>query len=105
MSRKGAIRRIGKYFESDGFFDDLARRVAIHTQSQEPDRRPELYRYLSDEMQPYLEPLGFAEKLRVWIAPAPRAGPSRELRGQAPHPAKPGGTFSYGMTGWSKYFC
>ncbi len=41
MSRNGAIRRIGNYFESDGFFDDLARRVAIHTESQEPDRRPE----------------------------------------------------------------
>ncbi len=52
MSCEGAIRRIGEYFERAGFFDDLARRVAIHTESQEPDQRPELYRYLSDEMQP-----------------------------------------------------
>ena len=73
MSREGAIRRIGAYFESDGFFDDLARRVAIHTESQEPDRRPELYRYLSDEMQPYLEPLGFA--CEIHENPVERGGP------------------------------
>ncbi|MCH8926653.1 MAG: M20 family metallopeptidase, partial [Proteobacteria bacterium] len=73
MSRKGAIRRIGKYFESDGFFDDLARRVAIHTESQEPDQRPELYRYLRDEMQPYLEPLGFA--CEIHENPVERGGP------------------------------
>ncbi|MCH7794571.1 MAG: M20/M25/M40 family metallo-hydrolase, partial [Proteobacteria bacterium] len=73
MSRKGAIRRIGEYFESDGFFDDLARRVAIHTESQEPDQRPELYRYLRDEMQPYLEPLGFA--CEIHENPVERGGP------------------------------
>ena len=73
MSRKGAIRRIGKYFESDGFFDDLARRVAIHTESQEPDQRPELYRYLRDEMQPYLERLGFSCELHE--NPVERGGP------------------------------
>ncbi len=39
MSREGAIRRIGEYFERGGFFDDLARRVAIHTESQDPGRR------------------------------------------------------------------
>ncbi len=47
MSREGAIGRIDEYFESDGFFDDLARRVAIHTESQEPEQRRELYRYLT----------------------------------------------------------
>ncbi len=55
MSREGAIQRIAEYFENDGFFDDLARRVAIHTESQEPAQRPELYRYLPEEMTPYLE--------------------------------------------------
>jgi acetylornithine deacetylase/succinyl-diaminopimelate desuccinylase-like protein len=73
MSREGVIERIEAYFERDGFFDDLARRVAIHTESQEPDRRPELYRYLSDEMRPYLEPLGFA--CEIHENPVARGGP------------------------------
>ncbi len=50
MSREGAIGRIAEYFENDGLSDDLARRVAIHTESREPAQRPELYRYLTEEM-------------------------------------------------------
>ena len=60
MSRDQAIARITGYFENGEFFDELARRVAIHTESQEPDQRPELYRYLTDEMTPSLEALGFS---------------------------------------------
>jgi acetylornithine deacetylase/succinyl-diaminopimelate desuccinylase-like protein len=59
MSRQGAIDRIDKYFDSGGYFDDLARRVAIATESQEPTRRSELHRYLGDEMTPGLARLGF----------------------------------------------
>ena len=55
MSREGVIGRTGEYFENDDFFDDLARRVAIHTESQEPDQRPELYRFLTEEITPSLE--------------------------------------------------
>ncbi len=73
MSREGAIQRIIAYFERDGFFEDLARRVAIRTESQEPGQRAELYRYLSDEMQPYLEPLGFT--CEIHENPVARGGP------------------------------
>ncbi len=59
MTRTGAIARATDYFDSGGYFDDLARRVAIHTESQELSQKPELYRYLREEMAPTLEPLGF----------------------------------------------
>ncbi len=55
MSRGGEIGRIAEYFENDGFVDDLARQVTNHTESQEQEQRPDLYRYLTEEMTPYLE--------------------------------------------------
>ena len=60
MSRDTAIARAADYFDSGGFKADLARRVAIPTESQNPDRRPELARYVEAEMRPALEALGFA---------------------------------------------
>ena len=36
MDRKGAIKRIESYFDDGGFFADLARRVAVHSESQAP---------------------------------------------------------------------
>ncbi len=73
MSRDGAIERITSYFDDGGFFADLARRVAIPTESQEPRQKPELYRYLTEELQPRLEPLGFA--CRIFDNPVERGGP------------------------------
>ena len=40
-------------------FGELARRVAFRTESQRADARPELYRYLREEIGPTLERLGF----------------------------------------------
>src|SRR5262249_20688971 len=60
MSRDAAIARAADYFDSGGFKADLARRVAIPTESQNPDRAPELARYVETEMQPALAALGFA---------------------------------------------
>ncbi|MDP6390373.1 MAG: M20 family metallopeptidase [Alphaproteobacteria bacterium] len=59
MSRQNAIDRALAYFDDGRYFDDLARRVAIPTESQNPDRVPDLYRYLSDEMQPAFEVMGY----------------------------------------------
>ncbi len=73
MNRASAIERVTSYFDDGGFFADLARRVAIHTESQEPAQKPELYRYLTDELQPCLEPLGFA--CRIFDNPVERGGP------------------------------
>jgi acetylornithine deacetylase/succinyl-diaminopimelate desuccinylase-like protein len=59
MSRASAISRAEKYFDSGAFRDDLARRVAIPTESQNPERKAELARYLSSEIAPALKKLGF----------------------------------------------
>ena len=59
MSRTKAIREVERYFDDGGFFADLARRVAIKTESQNPARRGELSAYLESEMRPTLERLGF----------------------------------------------
>ncbi|MCP5025315.1 MAG: M20 family metallopeptidase [Actinomycetia bacterium] len=73
MTRDAAIARIEEYFDTDGYFDDLARRVAIPTESQDPDRRPELVRYLDGEMTATFERLGFTGE--VFDNPVDGAGP------------------------------
>ena len=59
MSRDAAIGRAANYFDSGAFKADLARRVAIPTESQNAERAGELARYLDAEMVPALEALGF----------------------------------------------
>src|ERR1700722_15364275 len=59
MSRDAAIARAADYFDTGGFKSDLARRVAIPTESQNPDRAEDLARYIDGEMKPALEALGF----------------------------------------------
>lgn len=58
MSREKAIAEASRYFDEGGFAADLARRVAIPTESQNPERRGELRAYLEREMRPTLEALG-----------------------------------------------
>jgi acetylornithine deacetylase/succinyl-diaminopimelate desuccinylase-like protein len=60
MSRQGAIARAERYFDSGAFKAELARRVAIASESQNPERVPELVRYIEAEMKPALEALGFS---------------------------------------------
>jgi len=59
MSRDAAIALAERYFDNGRFKTDLARRVAIPTESQNPDRADELQHYLDVEMRPALEGLGF----------------------------------------------
>ena len=73
MSREQAIAHAERYFDDGGFFADLARRVAIPTESQNPARGADLARYLSAEMQPSFEQLGF--KCRILPNPLPKGGP------------------------------
>jgi acetylornithine deacetylase/succinyl-diaminopimelate desuccinylase-like protein len=63
MSRETAIANAERYFDEGGYRTDLARRVAIKTESQNPDRGPELAEYLTAEMTPTLEKLGFKCRL------------------------------------------
>lgn len=73
MSRGDAIARAERYFDEGDYLADLERRVAIPTESQNPERRGALEAYLESEMRPSLERMGFAcERLEN---PVPGAGP------------------------------
>jgi acetylornithine deacetylase/succinyl-diaminopimelate desuccinylase-like protein len=63
MSRAQAIAAAERYFDDGRFFEDLARRVAIPTESQNPARAAELERYLESEIAESLERLGFECRL------------------------------------------
>ena len=67
MTRAASIAQAFDYFDSRAFHTDLARRVAIATESQNPDRAPELDAYLQDELTPSLEALGFV--CRIYANP------------------------------------
>lgn len=60
VSREAALAAAATHFDSGAFVRDLARRVAIRTESQNPASGPELRRYLVDELMPTLAALGFA---------------------------------------------
>jgi acetylornithine deacetylase/succinyl-diaminopimelate desuccinylase-like protein len=72
MSRDAAIAAAQTYFDEGGFLRDLARRVAIPTESQNPARADALMAYLEAEMRPTLEALGF--RCRIFANPR-GAGP------------------------------
>ena len=57
MTRDDAIRRVLDHFDHGCFLDDLARRIAIPSESQNPERRAELERYLSEEIGPAVQRL------------------------------------------------
>ncbi len=74
MTRAAAIVGALAYFDDEaGYFADLARRVAVPTECQEPERLPELYRYLDQEMAPAFEAMGF--ECRVYENPVDGLGP------------------------------
>ena len=73
VNRSDAIRRAVSCFDDGRFKIDLERRVAIRTESQNTQRHPELYRYLSDEMTPSLEATGFT--CQIFDNPREGGGP------------------------------
>lgn len=72
-TREQSIRSIEEYFDQGRFLEDLGRRVAIPTESQNPERAPILVEYLDAEMRASLERLGF--ECKVYPNPAPNRGP------------------------------
>ena len=72
MTRQAAITAIEKYFDSGSFLADLGRRVAIPTESQNPERQAELERYLESEMSESLARLGMTSR----IFPNPLSSPN-----------------------------
>ncbi len=73
MTRSAAIAGAADYFDSGGFLADLARRVALRTESGVPARRGELAAYLDQEMMPAAGRLGATA--RVLDNPVGGAGP------------------------------
>ena len=73
MGRDEALGLIDEYFLNGAFEADLARRVAVRTESNLEGREDALQSYLDDEMTPFLSSMGFA----CTIHPNPRsdAGP------------------------------
>src|SRR3981189_3099648 len=63
MSRAAAITAAEAYFDEGRFAADLARRVAIPTESQVEERAPVLRAYLADEIAPSLARLGFYSEI------------------------------------------
>lgn len=70
MTRESAVSRATRHFDEGRFAEDLARRVAIHTESQVPASRPFLDAYVQDEIRPAFERMGF----KVEILPNPVEG-------------------------------
>ncbi len=61
--RADCIARAETYFDNGSFVKDLARLVAIETESQNPDQHGELYTYLTNEMAPLLADMGFVTEI------------------------------------------
>ena len=59
-TRDAALQSIERYYDEGRFLADLSRRVAIPTESQNPERAASLADYLGGEMTRSLEALGFA---------------------------------------------
>jgi acetylornithine deacetylase/succinyl-diaminopimelate desuccinylase-like protein len=72
-SRNGAIDRARSYIDGGKFEEDLARRVAMPTESQTPEGLPYLTQYLEDEMIPAFEAMGFT--CQVFPNPVAGCGP------------------------------
>ena len=71
--RSQAIASAAAWFDEGGLLADLRRRVAIRTVSQDRERATELARYLTEEIGPAVESLGF--RWTLWENPVAGAPP------------------------------
>jgi acetylornithine deacetylase/succinyl-diaminopimelate desuccinylase-like protein len=63
MSRAAVLARIREHFDRGDFLADLSRRVAIRTESQIPESRPNLLVYLRDEIAPALRAMDYVVEI------------------------------------------
>lgn len=63
MTRETAISKATLHFDEGKFIEDLARRVAIRTESQIPESREQLDLYLKDEIAPAFTRMGFTNEI------------------------------------------
>lgn len=71
--RSAAIANATAWFDGGGLFDELSRRVGVRTESQNRDSADALARYLTDEIRPAAERLGF--RAEIWDNPVAGAPP------------------------------
>jgi acetylornithine deacetylase/succinyl-diaminopimelate desuccinylase-like protein len=71
--REAALEQAARHFDSGGFQRELARRVALPTESENPERAAMLRAYLDDEIAPSLGALGI--KSTVYDNPVAGAPP------------------------------
>ena len=71
--RDGARADAQAYFDSGRLKSDLAALVAFQTESQTPDQKPQLARYLHEAIEPRLGAMGFA--CQIHDNPDPSGGP------------------------------
>ena len=71
MTRSEAISHAEQHFDSGEFRQALARRIAVPTESQNPERAQALADYLDSEMRPAFESMGF--ECQTLTHPKPRA--------------------------------
>ena len=72
-TRDRAIERIERYFDDGGYLADLARRVAVPTASEEVESPAVMVGYLTDEIVPALERMGYTWE--IVDNPVPSFGP------------------------------
>ena len=72
-SRHAATAAAAAWFDGGAMLADLRRRVALRTQSQDPGCAAELARYLTEEIGPGVESLGF--RWTLWDNPVAGAPP------------------------------
>ena len=73
VERSAAIAAAASWFDAGGLLDELKGRVGIRTESQNRDCAAELARYLTDEIGPATDRLGFRREL--WDNPVAGAPP------------------------------
>jgi acetylornithine deacetylase/succinyl-diaminopimelate desuccinylase-like protein len=73
LKREHALALAAQHFDSGNFARDLARRVALRTESQDPASGPALLAYLAEEIGPSLAALGFT--FTIHPNPEPPYGP------------------------------
>ena len=63
MTRTDTIARAQNMLRSGEFLDELSRRVAYQTESQNPEKHAALHAYLTDELQPAFKAMDFSTRL------------------------------------------
>lgn len=63
MTRISAIELATEYFDSGQFKTDLDRRVSYRTESQDPESATVMHAYLTDEIIPHVERMGFTARV------------------------------------------